>query len=213
MRRKLEITISLMAVLLIFGSISPSETVNANLVTYSFTINHGGSLDVDTGTAGTSSSMDILNSGTPASLLTQNGAVMASADSEDFDSVCDASQYAFDITSISTLNILEGDVYLIRTNLGNYAKLRVDEVNAPTVTFTVLYQDDGGIGLCGTNPVSGSVMSVNRSAVLAPYVALAGLIVVISIVYVIKKKNNSSKTYSSTDSNTIRAILRSKGVI
>jgi hypothetical protein len=189
MRRKLEITISLLAVLLIFGSISPSETVNANLVTYSFTINHGGSLDVDTGTTGTSSSMDILNFGTPASLLTQNGAVMASADSEDFDSVCNASLYVFDITSISTLSILEGDVYLIRTNLGNYAKLRVDEVNAPIVTFTVMYQDDGGTGLCGTNPVSGYVLSVNRSALLAPYLALAALIIALSTVIMIKRKD------------------------
>lgn len=190
MRRKLEITISLLVVLLIFGSISPSETVNANLVTYSFTINHGGSLDVDTGTAGTSSSMDILNFGTPASLLTQNGAVMASADSEDFDSVCDTSLYVFDITSISTLTILEGDVYLIRTNLGNYAKLRVDEVNAPIVTFTVMYQDDGGTGLCGTNPVSGYVMPVNRSALLAPYLALTTLIIALSTIYIIKKRKD-----------------------
>jgi hypothetical protein len=190
MRRKVEITISLLGILLIFGSIGPSETVNANLVTYSFTINYGGSLDMDTGTAGTSSSMDILNFGTPASLLTQNGAVMASADSEDFDSVCDASQYVFDITSISTLNILEGDVYLIRTNLGNYAKLRVDEVNAPIVTFTVIYQDDGGTGLCGTNPVSGYVMPVNRSALLAPYLALATLIIALSTIYIIKKRKD-----------------------
>jgi len=190
MTRKLEITMYLLVILLTFGSIDLSETVKANLVIYSFTINHGGSLDVDTGTAGTSSSMDILNSGTPASLLTQNGAVMALTDSEDFDSVCDASQYVFDITSISTLNIVEGDVYLIRTNLGNYAKLRVDEVNAPTVIFTVLYQDDGGTGLCGTNPVSGYVMSVNRAVLLAPYLALATLIIALSTIYIIKKRKD-----------------------
>jgi hypothetical protein len=190
MRRKLEITMYFLVIVLILSTIGPYEAVNANLVTYSFTINHGGSLDVDTGTAGTSSSMDILNSGTPASLLTQNGAVMALTDSEDFDSVCDASQYVFDITSISTLNILEGDVYLIRTSLGNYAKLRVDEVNAPIVTFTVLYQDDGGTGLCGTNPVSGYVMSVNRSKVLAPYLALLGIIATVSTIYVIKRRKD-----------------------
>lgn len=190
MRPKLEITMCLLIIVLMFSTIGPSELVNANLVTYSFTINVGGSLDVDTGTAGTSSSMDILNFGTPASLLIQNGAVMALTDSEDFDSVCDASQYVFDITSISTLNILEGDVYLIRTSLGNYAKLRVDEVAAPIVTFTVLYQNDGGTGLCGTNPVSGYIMSVNRSAVLAPYLALLGIIAAISAVYVMRRRKD-----------------------
>jgi hypothetical protein len=164
MRRKLEITMYFLVIVLILSTIGPYEAVNANLVTYSFTINHGGSLDVDTGTAGTSSSMDILNSGTPASLLTQNGAVMALTDSE--------------------------DLYLIRTSLGNYAKLRVDEVNAPIVTFTVLYQDDGGTGLCGTNPVSGYVMSVNRSKVLAPYLALLGIIATVSTIYVIKRRKD-----------------------
>ncbi|WP_455278033.1 hypothetical protein [[Eubacterium] cellulosolvens] len=188
MKRKLEIAISLLPLVLLFSALNSSEIVNASLATYSFTINYGESLDVDAGTAGTASSMDILNFGTPSSLLTQNGAAIALADSEDFDSVCDASQYTFDITSISTLNILVGDVYLIRTSLGNYAKFRVDDVSAPIVTITVVYQDDGSNGLCGTasQPVGGYVTPVEKFVLMMPYLALAGLIALISTFYIIK---------------------------
>ena len=166
------------------------ENVNAGLVTYSFTLNLGEQLDVDTGTAGTLASRDIWDTGTPASLLAQNGAVMAYVGSVDLNSVCDASQYTFDINGISVLNLIVGDVYLIQTNIGKYAKFRIDSVFGPIVGITVVYQDDGGTRFCD-HAVGGILTPVNKFVVLAPYMALVGFVCAISAIFTIRKKSKN----------------------
>jgi len=189
MKYKSKISTSILVTSLILSIFISFGTVNAELVTYSYTLNPSWSLDVDTGTSGTMASMDIWNTGTPAALIAQNGAVMASSGSEDFASVCDASQYTYDITSISTLSLSVGDIYLIRTNIGNYAKFRIDSVSGPTVGITVTYQDDGGTDLCGSLPhtVGGIYAPINKLNILAPYFALVSLIGVISMIFAIRR--------------------------
>ena len=193
MKYKSKIFTSVLMTSLILSIFTSSGTVNAELVTYSYTLNPSWSLDVDTGTSGTMFSMDIWNTGTPAALIAQNGAIMASYGSEDFESVCDASQYTYDIISISTISLSVGDIYLIRTNIGNYAKFRIDSVSGPIVGITVAYQDDGGNDLCESLPytVGGIYDPLNKFSILVPYIGLVGLISVISTVFMIVKKHRA----------------------
>jgi hypothetical protein len=80
-------------------------------------------------------------------LHTQNGAEFANLGIVDFDSVTDCSLYTLSSepmnASISNNTIPVGTVLVVRTNIGNYAKIRIDYYPFP-INITIVYQNTPG---------------------------------------------------------------------
>lgn len=80
-------------------------------------------------------------------LETENGAEFANLGFADFDSVADCSLYALSSepmnASINNNTIPIGTVLVVRTNIGNYAKIRIDYYPFP-INITIVYQTTPG---------------------------------------------------------------------
>ena len=80
-------------------------------------------------------------------LHTQNGAESANLGIVDFDSVTDCSLYTLSCepmnASINNNTIPVDTVLVIKTNIGNYAKIRIDYYPFP-INITIVYQDTPG---------------------------------------------------------------------
>lgn len=121
-----------------------------DLTTTSLTIGGTQSLDVDTGDVGPSTPQTDLwweqVSSTERYLVPQNGATVANLGIVDFDSVVDCSTYTPSTDpingSIGNNTIPDGTVLVIKTNIGNYAKMRIDNYGY-YLDVTIVYQDDG----------------------------------------------------------------------
>ena len=154
MRRSLLI-IFLAALLLGLGSI-----VLGALVTYSTTIGGTQHIDIDTGAVGAPPGADLwweifTTAPFDAQLVPENGAEVANLGVVDFDSVCDASLYTLSTNPIPDEELQDGSVIIIKTNLGKYAKMRIDSFGY-NLDVTVVYQDDGTPNLC-PSPVGGTI--------------------------------------------------------
>lgn len=105
--------------------------------------------DVDTGQMAANSSVDLWYhnvDGVKRYLEPQDGALFANLGVVDFNTVTNVSAYSLSANPInaSTTNnsIPIGAVLVVKTNLGNYAKMRIDGYPDP-INFTIVYQPGG----------------------------------------------------------------------
>ena len=150
----------LLVILMVALLLGLSSTVLAALTTYSTTIGGTQKIDIDTGAVGIPPGADLwweIFTTTPfdAQLVPENGAEAANLGVVDFDSVCDASLYTLSTDPIPDENLQDGSVIVIKTNLGKYAKMRIDSFGY-NLDVTVTYQDDGTPNLC-PSPVGGTI--------------------------------------------------------
>jgi len=171
--------------------------VNAAISTYSITIPGTWNLDVDTGTvvAGdpTRDFQWAIISGPPYEgvVAPYSGVTFVNLGIVDFDSICDVSGYNFLDIALDDDDLPVGTVVLIHTNLGNYAKMRIDGINY-NLEVTVVIQNDGSPNLCASEdlePVGGDVFSVDKLTILAPYL-LEALAILTAISFLIKKRKH-----------------------
>jgi len=127
-----------------------SVKASPDLTTTSLTIGGAQCLDVDTGDVGPSTPDTDLwweqVSSTERYLVPQNGATVANLGIVDFDSVVDCSIYTLSTDpingSIGNNTIPDGTVLVIKTDIGNCAKMRIDNYGVD-MDVTIVYQDDG----------------------------------------------------------------------
>jgi len=127
-----------------------SAEASPGLITMSLTIGGTQTLDVDTGQVGSSSpDTDLWWSqvtSTERFLVPENGAELANLGIVDFDSVVDCSIYTLSKDpingSVDNNTIPDGTVLVIKTNIANYAKMRID-IYGYDLNVTIVYQDDG----------------------------------------------------------------------
>ncbi len=84
-----------------------------------------------------------------------NGAQFANLGIVDFDSVVDCSVYSLSTNpinaSVNNNTIPDGAVLVIRTNIGNYAKMRIDHYDVH-LNVTIVYQDTPGSPIVPESP-------------------------------------------------------------
>ena len=127
--------------------------VRGDLITMTATITASYLFDVDTGQMVDISEKDRADlwyhnvDDIEMYLHTQNGAEFANLGIVDFDSVTDCSLYTLSSepmnASINNNTIPVGTILVVRTNIGNYAKIRIDYYPFP-INITVVYQDTPG---------------------------------------------------------------------
>ena len=115
-------------------------------------ISLGGSetIDIDTGAmGGVSTSRDLYYEnvdGTERYLVPWNGALFANLGIVNFDSIINVSAYTLSSNpinaSLNNNSIPVGTVLIVKTNMGNYAKMRIDAYTDP-IDFTMVYQNNG----------------------------------------------------------------------
>ncbi|MDH5635780.1 MAG: hypothetical protein OEY47_03845 [Candidatus Bathyarchaeota archaeon] len=141
--------LSLLSTILLIGFTKSAEA-SPGLITMSLTIGGTQALDVDTGQVGSSSPDTDLwweqVTSTERFLVPENGAELGNLGIVDFDSVVDCSAYMLSTDpingSVDNNTIPEGTVLVVRTNIGNYAKMRIDSYGYD-LHVTIVYQDDG----------------------------------------------------------------------
>ena len=130
-----------------------SATANPGLTTMTATIEGTWYFDIDTGLITTNLATGDLwweqvTTGENAVryIVPENGAMFANLGIVDFSSVVDCSVYTLSAElingSVDNNKIPAGTVLVARTNLGNYAKMRID-VYGYNLNVTIVYQDDG----------------------------------------------------------------------
>lgn len=123
---------------------------NPGLKTMTATIEGTWYFDVDTGQnttdLGTADLWWRFVTQTVRYLEPENGAIFANLGIVNFDSVTDISIYPLSTAQISgsvaNNSIPTDTVLVLRTNLGNYAKMRIDSYGT-NLGVTIVYQDDG----------------------------------------------------------------------
>jgi len=186
LKRKI-FTILLLSCLMFTIHIIP---VKAVISTYSITVPGTWHLNVDTGTMIPGDPGVDFQWARPAPdegiLAPDPGVTVVNLGIVDFDSVCDASGYDYVHVGIEDDDLPVGTVVLIHTNLGNYAKIRIDGIGSD-LEVTVTIQDDGSTNLCALEePVGGDIFNIDKLAILTPYLFVT--IVVLTATSVLIKK-------------------------
>ncbi len=141
------VSLVLFILALLFGVALP---VNGEVVTTSISLGASHTFDVDTHTISSSpSSSDLWYEdvdGTERYLVPENGALIANLGIVDFDSIVDVSTYILSSNpvnaSLNNNSIPVGTVLIVKTNLGNYAKMKIEAYYDP-LNFTLAYQNNG----------------------------------------------------------------------
>lgn len=139
---------------LLFAALSvplvTSAAASPGVVTMNTTIERTWYFDVDTGLRTTNLPTGDLwwefVTETTRYIVPQNGALFANLGIVNFDSVVDLSAYPLSDAqingSVGNNSIPTGTVLVVKTNLGNYAKMRIDNYS-DTLSITIVYRDDG----------------------------------------------------------------------
>ena len=172
--------------------------VNATITTYSITITCTWGLDVDTGTTipgdpARDFQWAIISGPDPYEgvIAPYAGVKFVNLGIVDFDSVCDVSGYDFLEIAIDDDDLPVGTVVLIYTNLGNYAKMRIDGINY-NLEVTIVIQNDGSPNLCASEdpePVGGDIFQTDKLGMITPYFVVA-LTIATTTLILIKKRIN-----------------------
>ena len=131
----------------LFGIAMP---VKAEVVPASISLGASNSVDIDTGIITSNfTSRDLFYEnfdGTRRYLVPQNGAMFANLGVVNFDAIIDASPYRLSSSrinaSLNNNSIPVGAVLIVKTNMGNYAKMRIDAYPDP-IDFALVYQNNG----------------------------------------------------------------------
>ena len=142
--------------------------VKGGVVTTSYSLPASYTIDIDTGVIdGVSPSVDLHYEnvdGTERYLVPWYGALISNLGVVNFDSIIDVSAYTFSSSrinaSLNNNSIPVGTVLIVKTNMGNYAKMRIDAYPDP-INFTVAYQNNG-------SPIIPELSSVAIVALLIP---------------------------------------------
>ena len=125
----------------------------ANLITTTATIEGTWYFDIDTGQRVTNLALGDLwweqvtvGPNAVRYIVPENGAQFANLGIVDYSSVLDCSAYTLSTEpingSINNNKIPAGTVLVVKTNLGKYAKMRIDSYGY-NLNVSILYQDDG----------------------------------------------------------------------
>lgn len=173
MKRKLHEPVILTVLFAVFllGSTMP---VRAIVVTMKGYVISSFTFDVDTGqmVANTSADLFYYNvNDVERYLEPENGALFAVLGMVDFDSLTDLSAYMLSsglINAGGNDSLPIGTVLIAKTNIGNYAKMRVDHFPHP-INFTIVYQTDG-------TPIVPELSSITMLALFLPTTLLAAIL-------------------------------------
>jgi len=148
---------------------------NGEVTTTSYSLTASYTIDLDTGTIGGGPQLAIdLHyenvDGTERYLVPWYGALIANLGVVDFDSVVDASAYTLSSepvnASLNNNTIPVGAVLIVKTNMGNYSKLRIDSYPDP-LNFTVVFQDDGSPVVPELSPMATVALFLGATLVVA----------------------------------------------
>lgn len=139
----------ILTLLLAVFLVASAVPARADVITMGGYVTASYMFDVDSGQMVPNASADLWYhnvDGVERYLVPENGAVFANFGMVDFDSVTNLSAYPLssNVINASTNNnsIPVGTVLVVKTNLGNYAKMRIDNYPDP-INFTIVYQTDG----------------------------------------------------------------------
>jgi hypothetical protein len=164
--------LTLLFAVFLVGSAMPAR---ADVITMSGYVTASYSFDIDSGQMVPNASTDLWYhnvDGVERYLEPEFGAVFANLGMVDFDSVTDLSAYPMssNVINASTNNnsIPVGTVLVVKTNSGNYAKMRIDNYPDP-INFTIVYQTDG-------TPIVPELSSMIVTALFLPTTLFAAIV-------------------------------------
>jgi hypothetical protein len=142
------VVLSLLFVVFLGACAVPARSLITPITMYGYVI-ASYSFDVDTAQMVTNNSADLWYhnvDGVERYLVPENGAEFANLGVRELQGVWNLSLYSLssDVINASTDNnsIPVGTILVVKTNLGNYAAIRIDAYPDP-INFTIVYQTDG----------------------------------------------------------------------